>query len=350
MGPRRSSFGSAVVVSVLLCLAAFGVGGCSEESPAPGSPSGVGANGGGGVSGGGGAATGGSAGIGGAAAATGGSAGTAGAAAQGGGGGQGVGGSAASSAVGGSSGSGNGGAGAAGTGGVAGTGGAAGAAGAAGMSGGFALPVKPDPVNGASTVTDGAASGGSSIGLVNPGQGAQATGLPAASKLAIHYASVSVGTISVSIDGQAAVKVNVHSTGALTGSFIYAIISIAIPADGTVTISRASGDVAVNIDEIIVGDGTLGLPPDIWNLPPFPVAAGPYVADWKALGLAYATPEWWRDAKLGAWAHWDPQSMPEQGDWYAYRMYQEGSADYTYQCDHFGHPSTYGYKDICKTG
>jgi alpha-L-fucosidase len=87
---------------------------------------------------------------------------------------------------------------------------------------------------------------------------------------------------------------------------------------------------------------------DIWNLPKFPVATGPYTADWKALGLAYSAPQWWRDAKFGAWAHWDPQSMPEQGDWYAYRMYQEGSADFNYNVSHFGDPSVYGYKDICK--
>ena len=92
----------------------------------------------------------------------------------------------------------------------------------------------------------------------------------------------------------------------------------------------------------------LGLPPDIWNLPTFKPATGAYTADWKALGLAYSAPEWWRDAKLGAWAHWDPQSMPEQGDWYAYRMYQEGSADFNYNVSHFGDPSVYGYKDICQ--
>ena len=87
---------------------------------------------------------------------------------------------------------------------------------------------------------------------------------------------------------------------------------------------------------------------DPWNLPKFPVATGTYTADWKALGLAYSTPQWWRDAKFGAWAHWDPQSMPEQGDWYALRMYQKGQADYNYHIAHFGDPSVYGYKDICK--
>ncbi len=98
----------------------------------------------------------------------------------------------------------------------------------------------------------------------------------------------------------------------------------------------------------IQGSGGTIAGTDIWNLPKFPVATGPYTADWKALGLAYSTPEWWRDAKLGAWAHWDPQSMPEQGDWYAYHMYQEGSADFNYNVSHFGDPSVYGYKDICK--
>ena len=213
---------------------------------------------------------------------------------------------------------------------------------------GIATSAKPAPVNGASTVTDSAASGGSSVGLAGSGQGAQASGLPAASRLAIHYASVSVGTISVSVNDQSARKVNVHSSGALTGSFIDAIIDIEIPANAKLTISRAANDVAVNIDKIIVGDGDLGLPPDIWNLSPFKTATGPYTADWKALGLAYSTPAWWRDAKFGAWAHWDPQSMPEQGDWYAYYMYQQGSAQYTYQCNTFGHPSAYGYKDICE--
>ena len=90
--------------------------------------------------------------------------------------------------------------------------------------------------------------------------------------------------------------------------------------------------------------------PDIWNLPTFKAASGPYTADWQKLGLAYSTPQWWRDAKFGAWAHWDPQSMPEQGDWYAYRMYQQGSADFNYQVSHFGDPggaNAYGYKDIC---
>ena len=60
----------------------------------------------------------------------------------------------------------------------------------------------------------------------------------------------------------------------------------------------------------------------------------------------YKYPEWFRDAKFGIWAHWGPQAVPRQGDWYARKMYQEGSADYKYHVSHYGHPSKFGYKDI----
>jgi alpha-L-fucosidase len=201
-------------------------------------------------------------------------------------------------------------------------------------------------IGGASKVNDTVASGGSLVDLAEPGQGVKFAGLPAASRLALRYASVKAGTISVAVNDQPARKVNVHSSGALTNSFLHAIIDVAIPANATLTISLATNDVSVNLDKIIVGDGDLGLPPDIWNLPPLPVAAGPYSSDWKAMSQLYVAPEWWRDAKFGAWAHWDPQSMPEDGDWYARGMYQEGSAQYSYHLQHFGHPSEYGYKDI----
>jgi len=60
----------------------------------------------------------------------------------------------------------------------------------------------------------------------------------------------------------------------------------------------------------------------------------------------YAYPEWFRDAKFGIWAHWGPQAVPRQGDWYAKKLYQEGSEDYKYHVAHYGHPSKFGYKDI----
>jgi alpha-L-fucosidase len=73
----------------------------------------------------------------------------------------------------------------------------------------------------------------------------------------------------------------------------------------------------------------------------------------------YQYPEWFRDAKFGIWAHWGPQAVPRQGDWYAKNMYMNQSWDwgknklsdrpdgaYTYHVTHYGHPSKFGYKDI----
>ncbi len=60
----------------------------------------------------------------------------------------------------------------------------------------------------------------------------------------------------------------------------------------------------------------------------------------------YQYPEWFRDAKLGFWAHWGPQAVPRQGDWYAKRMYQVKDPAYKYHLEHYGHPSEFGYKNI----
>jgi alpha-L-fucosidase len=60
----------------------------------------------------------------------------------------------------------------------------------------------------------------------------------------------------------------------------------------------------------------------------------------------YKCPEWFRDAKFGIWAHWGPQAVPMQGDWYARHMYAQGSEMYNYHVATYGHPSVFGYKDI----
>jgi alpha-L-fucosidase len=202
-------------------------------------------------------------------------------------------------------------------------------------------------IGGASKVADSIASGGYQVSLIKQGDGIRFSNLPAASKLAIRYASLEVGTINVAVNDQPACKVNIHSSGSLKGSFLYAIVDIKIPAQAILAISLSASDVALNIDQIIIGEGNLGLLPDIWNLPPLKVADGSYKADWKELSRIYTVPAWWREAKFGAWAHWDPQSMPEQGDWYARGMYQEGHWQYNHHLKTFGHPSEYGYKDIC---
>ena len=58
-------------------------------------------------------------------------------------------------------------------------------------------------------------------------------------------------------------------------------------------------------------------------------------------------PEWFRDAKFGIWSHWGPQSVPMYGDWYARNMYIQDTDQYKYHVRHYGHPSKFGYKDIC---
>jgi alpha-L-fucosidase len=72
---------------------------------------------------------------------------------------------------------------------------------------------------------------------------------------------------------------------------------------------------------------------------------GPFEPTWNSLSR-WECPEWFRDAKFGIWAHWTAQCVPEQGDWYARQMYQQGNGDYNYQCEHYGHPSKVGFKDI----
>jgi alpha-L-fucosidase len=76
-----------------------------------------------------------------------------------------------------------------------------------------------------------------------------------------------------------------------------------------------------------------------------PIMEGKFSPDWQSLAQ-YQTPQWYRDAKFGIWAHWTAQCVPEQGDWYGRKMYMQGDPDYEYQCEHYGHPSKVGFKDI----
>ena len=61
---------------------------------------------------------------------------------------------------------------------------------------------------------------------------------------------------------------------------------------------------------------------------------------------AYECPEWFRDAKFGIYLHWGAYSVVERGEWYARKLYEEGSEEYEYHLEHYGHPSEFGYKDF----
>jgi len=75
------------------------------------------------------------------------------------------------------------------------------------------------------------------------------------------------------------------------------------------------------------------------------ILKGPFSPTWESLSK-YETPEWFRDAKFGMWAHWGPQCQPEAGDWYAREMYMEGNRKYKFHVEKYGHPSKFGFKDV----
>lgn len=75
------------------------------------------------------------------------------------------------------------------------------------------------------------------------------------------------------------------------------------------------------------------------------INSGKFEGTLESLG-EYECPQWFQDVKLGIWSHWGPQSVPMYGDWYARKMYLEGSDEYRYHCRKYGHPSQFGYKDI----
>jgi alpha-L-fucosidase len=76
------------------------------------------------------------------------------------------------------------------------------------------------------------------------------------------------------------------------------------------------------------------------------LAPGPFDPNWHSMKAQYKTPEWFRDAKFGIWAHWTAQCVPEQGDWYGRRMYIQGDPAYDFHVKTYGHPSKFGFKDI----
>lgn len=79
---------------------------------------------------------------------------------------------------------------------------------------------------------------------------------------------------------------------------------------------------------------------------PMGLARGPVQPSWSSLVQHYRYPDWFRDAKLGLWSHWGPQSVPEQGDWYGRFMYMQGHPMYEHHLKTYGHPSEVGMMEI----
>jgi alpha-L-fucosidase len=94
-----------------------------------------------------------------------------------------------------------------------------------------------------------------------------------------------------------------------------------------------------------LGNSLAGLSSPLWLPSPAAAGTGAFQPKWESL-TQYQAPEWFRDAKFGIWAHWSAQCVPEQGDWYARRMYQQGEPAYKYHLKHYGHPSRFGFMEI----
>lgn len=80
-----------------------------------------------------------------------------------------------------------------------------------------------------------------------------------------------------------------------------------------------------------------------------PIASGPYEPTWNSIEANYpGTPAWLRDSKFGIWVHFGPQVAGESGDWYARKLYVEGTSAYENHLKKYGHPSEVGYKEVLR--
>ncbi len=158
------------------------------------------------------------------------------------------------------------------------------------------------------------------------------------------------------VQAQAAAPAEAPGFGKLTQHYAQ---FCATPADQRVFYALVDGKlVSQKLDEATWKPTAWGDPPALpipggsWDGVPMiaPVSGlageGPYRPTWDSL-LQYEAPDWYRDAKFGIWAHWSPQCVPEDGDWYGRNMYIEGNSQNLFQLDHYGPPSLFGYKDLC---
>jgi alpha-L-fucosidase len=90
----------------------------------------------------------------------------------------------------------------------------------------------------------------------------------------------------------------------------------------------------------------LGAAAAVAALPHANAAPAPFQPTWASLVENYRTPDWFRDAKFGIWAHWSAQCVPEMGDWYARNMYRQGNWQYEHHLKTYGHPTKVGFMEM----
>ena len=84
--------------------------------------------------------------------------------------------------------------------------------------------------------------------------------------------------------------------------------------------------------------------------------AGPFGESWESIAENYRDPEWFRDGKFGIMMHWGIFSVPAHAsEWYVRYMYGGNvlagdgggnAAVIKWHTEHFGPPTTFGYKDF----
>ena len=80
-----------------------------------------------------------------------------------------------------------------------------------------------------------------------------------------------------------------------------------------------------------------------------PIEPGPFEPTWESIEKNYpGTPDWLREAKFGIWVHFGPQASGASGDWFARKLYSEGSLAYKNHLKADGHPSEHGYMEVLR--
>jgi alpha-L-fucosidase len=127
-----------------------------------------------------------------------------------------------------------------------------------------------------------------------------------------------------------------------------ALVAGAVAAARVVPASLRAADAAPAVPVLPAPAGPLPpAPAPIVPPPGWGVIDGPFQPNFESLQNYKSAPDWFRDAKFGMWAHWGPQCVPEQGDWYAKNMYIETHAVHKFHVAKYGHPSKFGFKDVC---
>ncbi len=85
------------------------------------------------------------------------------------------------------------------------------------------------------------------------------------------------------------------------------------------------------------------------KLKDLPAASGPFEPTWESIEKNYpGEPAWLREAKFGIWVHFGPQAAGESGDWYARRLYVQGTRANQNHLEKYGHPTETGYKEVLR--